>query len=97
MLAVYRDKLDAWTSYMQQNYPHLLQPENKGSAQRQMVDASMDAFEALERQLQQQQEEQQRQRQRQRQQQQKQEQLQQQQGQLQEQQQQQPGQQMDVD
>jgi hypothetical protein len=50
MLAVYRDKLDAWQSYMQQNYPHLLLPENKAMQQRQMVDASMDAFEALERQ-----------------------------------------------
>jgi hypothetical protein len=39
---------------MQQNYPHLLLPESKGTQQRQMVDASMDAFEALERQLQQQ-------------------------------------------
>lgn len=82
--------MDAWTAYMQQNYPHLLQPDSKGSAQRQMVDASMDAFEALERQLQQQQEAEQRR------QQQQQEQSQQQQ-QLQEQQQQQPSQQMDVD
>jgi hypothetical protein len=63
LVAVYRDKLDAWTAYMQQNYPHLLQPQNKGTAQRQMVDASMDAFAALERQLEQQQEQQRRQQQ----------------------------------
>jgi hypothetical protein len=59
--AVYRDKIDAWTNYMQQNYPELLQPQNKGTAQRQMVDASMDAFAALERQLEQQQQRQQQQ------------------------------------
>lgn len=46
--------MDAWTAYMQDNYPHLLQPQSKGTTQRQMVDASMDAFAALERQLQQQ-------------------------------------------
>jgi hypothetical protein len=50
--------MDAWTAYMQQHYPQLLQPENKGSKQRQMVDASMDAFAALEAQLQRQQEQQ---------------------------------------
>jgi hypothetical protein len=60
---VYRDKIDAWTNYMQQNYPELLQPQNKGTAQRQMVDASMDAFAALERQLEQQQQRQQQQQQ----------------------------------
>lgn len=55
--------MDEWTAYMKDNYPHLLQSQSKATPQRQMVDASIDAFEALERQLQQQQEERQRQQQ----------------------------------
>lgn len=46
--------MDEWTTYMQQHHPSLLQPQSKGTPQRQMYDASMDAFAALERQLQQQ-------------------------------------------
>jgi hypothetical protein len=47
--------MDAWTAYMQQHYPDALLPAAKPTPQQQMLQASMDAFEAMERQLQQQQ------------------------------------------
>lgn len=52
---IYNTKLKEYSDYMQQHHPGVPVPAAKEAAQRQQfMDASMDAFEALERQLQQQ-------------------------------------------
>lgn len=53
---IYRDKMNAYRAYMQQHHPGVPLPDvEEQQQQQQMMDASMDAFERLERQLLQQQ------------------------------------------